>query len=83
MRYWEKQFTTLAPIKRNGRRYFTCQDILVARQIRELLYVENFTIEGAKAQLQLQNKVKNINKNNNELIHDALIKLKKVVETLK
>jgi len=51
LRYWERQFTALKPIKRRGRRYFTHQDVLYIRKIRELLYVKNFTIEGARAQL--------------------------------
>ncbi len=52
LRYWERQFKDLSPVKRRGRRYFTSKDILYVRQIRELLYAKNFTIEGACAQLE-------------------------------
>lgn len=83
LRYWEKQFTDLNPIKRNGRRYYTCQDIFSVREIRELLYVENFTIEGAKSQLKAQNKVKSNNQNQMSVINDAIDNLKQVIEILK
>lgn len=52
LRYWERQFKGLSPVKRRGRRYFTSKDILYVRRIRELLYAKNFTIEGARAQLE-------------------------------
>ncbi len=52
LRYWEQEFSQLTPAKRRGnRRYYQQRDILVARRIRELLYLEGFTIEGARAQL--------------------------------
>lgn len=83
LRYWEKQFDLLSPIKRNGRRYFTCKDIFSARQIRELLYVENFTIEGARAQLQSDSEIKSVDQVYYNLIKDAIINLKKVQDYLK
>lgn len=83
LRYWEKQFDTLSPIKRNGRRYFTCKDVFSARQIRELLYVENFTIEGARAQLQSDNEARSVDQNYYNLIKDAIINLKAVLDDLK
>ena len=83
LRYWEKQFVNLSPIKRNGRRYFTCQDIFAARQIRELLYVENFTIEGAKSQLQSHSQAKSVDQTNYNLIKDAIVRLNQVLEVLR
>jgi DNA-binding transcriptional MerR regulator len=52
LRYWEQEFLPLKPIKRRGnRRYYQYKDVLMIRQIRELLYAKGFTIEGARAQL--------------------------------
>ena len=52
LRYWEQEFPQLAPIKRAGnRRYYQRQDVMVVRQIRDLLYHQGFTIGGARLQL--------------------------------
>jgi len=52
LRYWEQEFPRLKPVQRRGnRRYYQQQDILLARQIRKLLYEDGFTIEGARTQL--------------------------------
>lgn len=52
LRYWEQEFPRLKPVQRRGnRRYYQLQDILLARQIRKLLYEDGFTIEGARSQL--------------------------------
>ena len=59
LRYWEQEFAQLRPAKREGRRYYQAQDILLIRQIKKLLYEEGYTIEGAR--LQLQNSSNTIN----------------------
>lgn len=52
LRYWEQEFKSLSPVKRQGnRRYYQQKDILLVRQIRQLLYDKGYTIEGARAQL--------------------------------
>ena len=52
LRYWEKQFEDLSPHKRvNGRRYYKREHILLVRHIKRLLYVEGFTVSGARQQL--------------------------------
>ncbi|MFW8564641.1 MerR family transcriptional regulator [Orrella sp. 11846] len=52
LRYWEQEFTQLNQIKRRGnRRYYQHHEVLLIRRIRELLYVEGFTISGAKNRL--------------------------------
>ncbi|MDA0730191.1 MAG: MerR family transcriptional regulator [Proteobacteria bacterium] len=52
LRYWEQEFPQLQPAKRRGnRRYYQQAEILLIRKIRELLYFEGFTIQGAKAKL--------------------------------
>ena len=51
LRYWEQEFSVLAPQKRRGRRYYTYDDIILVRKIRRLLYDEGFSIVGARKQL--------------------------------
>lgn len=52
LRYWEEEFPQLSPVKRRGnRRYYQYKDVVLVRQIRQLLYENGFTIQGARAQL--------------------------------
>lgn len=52
LRYWEQEFTQLKPVKRRGnRRYYQRQDVMLIRQIRELLYEQGFTIGGARQRM--------------------------------
>ncbi|HUW35751.1 MAG TPA: MerR family transcriptional regulator [Rhodocyclaceae bacterium] len=52
LRYWEQEFTQLKPVKRRGnRRYYQHHEVLLVRRIRELLYQEGFTINGARNRL--------------------------------
>ena len=52
LRYWEQEFTQLRPMKRRGnRRYYQHHEVLLIRRIRELLYDQGFTINGARNRL--------------------------------
>tara|TARA_Y100000022_G_C13075821_1_gene295558 strand:- start:38 stop:319 length:282 start_codon:yes stop_codon:yes gene_type:complete len=51
----------LEPSKRRGnRRYYQKDEILLIRKIRELLYFEGFTIQGAKAKLSNRQFIKEV-----------------------
>jgi DNA-binding transcriptional MerR regulator len=53
LRYWEKEFAFLRPVRRtSGHRKFTRKDLDAIRRLRELLYEKKFTVEGAKALLR-------------------------------
>jgi len=55
LRYWEQEFSQLKPVKRQGnRRYYQRKDILIVRRIKQLLYDEGFTIEGARLKLMVE-----------------------------
>ena len=55
LRYWEQEFTQLRPMKRRGnRRYYQHHEVLLVRTIRELLYEQGYTIQGARQQLALK-----------------------------
>lgn len=52
LRYWEQEFEQLRPAKRKGnRRYYQRKDIMMVRKLKDLLYGQGFTIEGARTQL--------------------------------
>lgn len=52
LRYWEQEFSHLSPSKRRGnRRYYQRKDVVLIRRIKDLLYKQGFTIEGARQQL--------------------------------
>jgi len=52
LRYWEQEFPQLKPSKRRGnRRYYQQHDVLMIREIRDLLYDQGFTIGGARQKL--------------------------------
>ncbi|MCD6441500.1 MAG: MerR family transcriptional regulator [Candidatus Marinimicrobia bacterium] len=53
LRYWETEFSCLAPSKnRAGNRVYKERDILLIQYIKHLLYDKKFTIEGAKQRLK-------------------------------
>ena len=52
LRYWEQEFPQLKPLKRRGnRRYYQRHDVILIRQIRDLLYDQGYTIGGARQKL--------------------------------
>ena len=55
LRYWEQEFTQLKPLKRRGnRRYYQHHEVLLIRRIRDLLYDQGFTINGARQRLETE-----------------------------
>ncbi|MCP4355530.1 MAG: MerR family transcriptional regulator [Proteobacteria bacterium] len=48
IRYWETKFKTLSPLKRNGRRYFSIEQQELISSIKDLLYVQGYTIKAAQ-----------------------------------
>ena len=52
LRYWETEFPTLKPAKaRSGHRLYRRKDVEMVLHIRQLLYEQGFTIEGARRAL--------------------------------
>ena len=49
LRFWESKFSSLRPLKRSGgRRYYRPDDVAILCRIKQLLYVDGFTIKGAQ-----------------------------------
>lgn len=71
LRFWEKEFPSLVPRKSHGGlRLYKRSDIEELRVIRELLYTEKYTIDGARRQIALGRK-------------DGVLKLRRENERLK
>lgn len=52
LRYWETEFPMLRPGKSStGHRLYRRRDVEIVLQIRSLLYVQGFTIDGARKKL--------------------------------
>ncbi len=53
LRYWETEFRSLRPQKtRSQQRLYRRKDVELVLRIRQLLYDERFTIEGARQRLR-------------------------------
>ncbi len=49
LRFWESKFSQVNPVKRaGGRRYYRREDIILLGRIRDLLYVDGYTIKGVQ-----------------------------------
>jgi len=52
LRYWESQFRFLSPAKnRSGNRVYKAREIELIMLVKQLLYVEKYTIEGARRKI--------------------------------
>jgi DNA-binding transcriptional MerR regulator len=57
IRYWETEFPQLRPRKDHGRnRQFTEEHIELLRKIKDMLYTQKFTIDGARQKLKQSRK---------------------------
>lgn len=53
LRFWEKKFHQIRPVKRNGgRRYYRTEDIALLGEIRVLLHDQGYTIRGVQKLLR-------------------------------
>ena len=82
LRYWEQEFSQIKPIKRNNRRYYQRQDVLLIRQIQSLLHEQRFTIEGARQFLS-----GDVNQDDasqrKQLVKQMIFELEEILSTLK
>ena len=89
LRYWEQEFPQLKPVKRRGnRRYYQRHEVKLIRQIRKLLYVEGFTISGARIRLEqlasegTGDEPSGLGKDGSKLIHQLIAELNEVQDIL-
>ena len=48
LRYWEEVFPQVRPHRRRGQRLYRTRDLDVLTRIKQLLYVDGYTIRGAR-----------------------------------
>ncbi len=83
LRYWEQEFPQLKPVKRRGnRRYYQRRDVLMIRQIRNLLYEQGFTIGGARQKLSGEDAKDDVNQSQ-QIIRQLRMELEEVLQILK
>ncbi|MDG2176912.1 MAG: MerR family transcriptional regulator [Gammaproteobacteria bacterium] len=83
LRYWEQEFGQLKPVKRRGnRRYYQRQDVMLIRQIRELLYEQGFTIGGARQRMAGQDTVEVKPAVNKTLVKDLISDVEEALKEL-
>jgi len=74
LRYWEKEFPFLQPIKNKaGHRLYTKRDIFIIDNIKALLYRSGYSIQGAKKvmwEILLGEKSSNVNPSLEEIKND-------------
>ena len=57
LRYWESQFRFLSPQKnRSGNRVYSRKEIELILLVKQLLYVDKYTIDGARLKIDEQRK---------------------------
>jgi DNA-binding transcriptional MerR regulator len=52
IRFWEKEFKLKSPRSIGGQRFYTPRELETFKAIKDLLYHQKFTIEGAKRVLK-------------------------------
>lgn len=53
LRYWEGEFQGIRPLKsRSGQRTYTRRDMEIFLKVRHLLYVDKFSVKGAKQKMR-------------------------------
>jgi DNA-binding transcriptional MerR regulator len=83
LRYWEQEFPQLRPAKRRGnRRYYQRHDVIMVRQIRNLLYDQGFTIGGARLQLSGEGAKQDLNQTH-QILRQMRVELEEVLHLLR
>ncbi len=79
LRYWEQEFVQLKPVKRRGkRRYYQRHDVVLIREIYDLLYEQGFTVVGAHQQRELATKSQQSTDDRKKLIKEVLSELEDI-----
>ena len=88
LRYWESEFNQLKPSKnRAGNRIYRQKDIEIVLKIKNLLYKQKFTIDGAKISLSKKKDTSeleeiNLAKRNKELLSLLKDRLKVILDII-
>ena len=81
IRYWETKFP-IDPIKRNGRRYYCIESQKNIKEIKDLLYLQGYTIKAVQDILKTGKKTTKQPSSDKSLIQQTIVKLEKIREAL-
>ena len=82
LRYWESEFDEINPIRRKSQRLYDRDTIHIVMKIKNMLYVQNFTIAGARKKLKEEANQKRVSTKVNVLLHEILSELKSMKQDL-
>lgn len=86
IRFWEKEFNLKSDRSTGGQRFYSENDLSLFESIKSLLYLQGFTISGAKQQLkELKQKKNTVIGSQKTTMHDndhEIRELKKEKESL-
>ena len=83
IRYWETEFKTVNPVRtKTAQRLYRKKDVQELLTIKNLLYAQRFTIDGAKKQLHKTRNNVEPNDNDNEK-QKWLIRIKQELQQIK
>lgn len=85
LRYWETEFEVLKPNKsRSGQRLYTKKELELILEIKNLLYCEKLTIEGARKKFTSRGRVRESKISETGFNPDKTVKvINEVIEELK
>ena len=85
IRYWETEFKTVNPVRtKTAQRLYRKKDVQELLTIKNLLYAQRFTIDGAKKQIQkIRNNSDDAPFRNDEKQKMFLIKIKKELQQIR
>ena len=77
LRYWETEFKQLSPVKNKaGNRTYRQKDIDMILKIKDLLYNQKFTIDGARHVLSMPNNVEPVQTSQQVLVESNDVDIK-------
>ena len=87
LRYWETEFSSLKPPKnRAGNRTYRQKDIDRILEIKDLLYNQKFTIEGARTSIlrtdEKQSNVNSLNEKQKLILSKIKLELKEILDII-
>ena len=82
IRYWETEFSTVKPVRtKTAQRLYRNKDVQELLNIRDLLYFQRFTIDGARKQLFKMRTSNELKKGDGE--EEKLILIKRELQQIK
>lgn len=79
VRYWEKEFEQIKPIRRRNQRMYDRETIFKILRIKNMLYNENYTIEGARKKLKQGLPISDERRKDKEILTAILEELEEII----